>query len=346
MKDNLVNNSVTLIDVADKTGVSMMTVSAALRGVGRMADKTREQVLKEAQNLGYCPNAAARSIRSGRFGCIAILLSIHPDSWRAFKYNLLDGIETVLEQENLHLVVNRLPAQQLTDAGYIPKMLREATADGLLIKYDQNIPAKMIELINKNRIPAIWMNSKQTGDCIYPDEIAAGRIATERLLELGHKKIGYLCYSGRGHYNVIDRFKGYKAAMLQAGLPAIWIDDQYIQIPRNERGALMRKWLQNPDRPTAIIAPSTCAKILLYTTAAIGIRIPDDLSVITFSNEPEDDIGIPLDTVITPYYELGLKAAEMLLEKIKDRTKIFTPRILTSKIISGASTASVNKQSR
>jgi LacI family transcriptional regulator len=224
----------------------------------------------------------------------------------------------------------------------MPKMLREATADGLLIKYDQNIPDRMIELINENRIPAIWMNSKQAGDCIYPDEIAAGRIATEKLLELGHTKIGYLCYIGRTHYNITDRFKGYETTMHQAGLPAIWIDQQYGHVPRAERGALMRKWLQSPDCPTAIIAPITSAKILLYTAIGLGINIPNDLSIITFSDALENDTGLPLDTVVTSYYELGLQATEMLLKKITNRTKILSPKILHPKIISGASIANIS----
>ena len=333
------SNSVTLIDVAEKTGVSMMTVSAALRGVGRMADKTRKQVLKEASLLGYQPNAAARSIRSGQFGCIAMLMPFSISIWGQLTYDLLDGIETVLEQKNLHLALNRLPDQQLTNAGYMPKMLREAMADGLLIRYDQNIPSGMVELINENRIPAIWMNSKQDADCIYPDEFSAGKIAAERLLKLGHKQIAYLCYAGRGHYNIIDRFEGYKNAMHEAGLPAVWLDEEHVQVPRTERGNLMQKWLSNPDRPTAIIVPEVTAKILLYTASKMGIDVPEDLSIVTFSSHIEDDLGLSLDTIVTPYRDLGLNATKMLLKKISNPGEKLAPQILSPKTIWGTSTA-------
>jgi len=330
----LIRRATTLADVARRVGVTEMTVSAALRGVGRISKETRGRIIDAARELGYRPNAAARSMRSGRFNCLALLVSQeHPSG---MPYGMLDGMHDAMTPRNLHLTLSRLGDEKLTDRGFVPKMLREAMADGLLVKYDQRIPQRMVELFRRYRLPAVWINSKHDSDCVYPDDVAAGRQATEHLLGMGHRRIAFVCYVGAGHYSPLDRFEGYSLAMGAAGLEATWLDRRPDGLSRRDRVGAISQWLRQPGRPTGVVVNSpTSAKILLLGATRLGLRVPRDLSIVTFSDMPTDDCGVAIDTLTLPARQMGRQAVEMLLAKIDDPTAVHAPRALPWRLAPG-----------
>jgi LacI family transcriptional regulator len=232
---------------------------------------------------------------------------------------LLQGIHDALADHNLHLTVARLPDEQLVSEGYMPKILREWSCDGLLINYTAFIPRRMIDLIEQCRIPSIWLNSKQPTDCVHLDDFGAGRRATERLLGLGHRRIAYVNYSGESHYSAFDRRGGYERAMGEAGLAPRSISSS-TGWAHSRRMEESRQWLGQPDRPTAVIAysPSTAMPVLLAATAGLGLRVPEDLSLMTFADCLADESGMAIDSMITPEHGLGRAAAGRLLEKIEN----------------------------
>ena len=168
---------VTIRQIAARTGLSPITVSRVL---GDKSDKhrpeTRERVLRAAEELGYRINTAARAISTGRFGSVALLMSTE-GSFSYLPGPLMDGIQEVLEEQDLHLTVARLSDEKLTDAEYVPQILREWTADGVLINYHFHIPGRLIELVRRYNVPSIWINSKQECNSVHPDDFGAGRRA-------------------------------------------------------------------------------------------------------------------------------------------------------------------------
>lgn len=317
---------VTLRDISKASGCSLPTISHILNNKGDLySSRTREKVLKTARDLGYMPNAAARSMAKRKFECISLLLST--DKNRSYLPGaILDGILDGLDRINHHMTIMKLPDEQLCDAISLPKALRELMSDGLLINYISSIPPKLIEMIEENIIPSIWLNTDRKDDCVRPDDYQAAGDATQYLLRLGHRRIAYASYSMRRgsvidapeHYSARDRYLGYAHAMEKAGLqPRLIAPEEHL--PRKERQAYSCAWLSGLDRPTAVIAyASTTVVPILCAAQGMGLSVPRKLSLVTFAAEkPFDDIGLDVGSLVVSEYQLGLEAVNMLRRKIE-----------------------------
>ena len=318
----------TLQEIADRAGVSLNTASRILagriKGVRKDAVARSETVLKIAQELNYRPNTSAQAIRSGRFGGIALLLSTNPNRSHMPR-GMLEGIEAVLVGHDMHLTLTRVPDERLTQQGVVPKILRRSMTDGLLINYTDHIPDKMIDLIEREKIPSVWINTNRETDCVRPDDFAAAQQATKELIKRGHRRIAYVDYHnnhsplvGPLHYSVADRSNGYIAAMEAAGLTPqlVWEERDVTR----ERMTLASALLASPDRPTAIVAysPFTALPLLIAAFKTGRLDVPKDLSLITFSDILSDDAGLALSAMLIPTPEIGRLATEMLLRKIEE----------------------------
>lgn len=329
---------VKMSDIAVRAGVSRATVSLVLSGrhsAVRISENTRQRVLAAASELQYLPNSSARAMRRGRSGCVALLLSARLH--RSFlPHSLLDGIQAALAEHDLHLTLASPPDAKLTDQGYVPKILREWMADGLLINYNIGIPEPLLHLIRQHQIPSVWINVKQPSDCVFPDDVDAGLRATQHLLRLGHRRVAYVDYSfGKGeeaalvHYSTRDREGAYRQAAREAGLPQQVIRGAQ-RVPRGEQVAFSRRWLSAPDRPTAVIAYNPeVALAVLHAAAHARLRVPQDLSLVTFHDQLLDDLGVGVTTLLLPEHALGRAAVRALLDKIADPSRSLPPQALT-----------------
>ena len=215
--------TVTLKRIAEHCGLSLQTVGAVLGSRAHLfRPETRERVLRAAAQLGYRRNSAAKAMRSGRFACAALVLSDNP--WRSTLFReQVAGMDHALTAAGMHLAHALIPEHDLREHGRVPKILGELMADGLLINYTTGIPPALDRVMAKHHLPAIWMNVRRDRDCVHPDDEGAGRLATEHLLALGHRRIAYVDYchaTGQPdqHYSAADRQTGYAAAMRAAGL--------------------------------------------------------------------------------------------------------------------------------
>jgi DNA-binding LacI/PurR family transcriptional regulator len=282
-------------------------------------NETRKKVLDAARELGYRPNSAARTMRSGRFGSVAILQSV--DFVRSnLPAGLLDGIHDALLQTGQVLILGRLPDEKLTSEGHVPKILQEWTVDGLIIDYNINAPPAMADLIREHDIPSVWINAKFEADAVRPDDFGAGKRAVDELVKRGHRRIAYVDRyfdPPQVHYSRRDRREGYLAAMKSAGLQpqSVTSSDRVSGVAAIE---LLKKLLAAKDRPTAIIAYSdengACAAVVAGRD--LGMDVPRDLSVITFSDKVVVLPVMPVATMLVPVYEVGRAAVEMLCDKI------------------------------
>jgi DNA-binding LacI/PurR family transcriptional regulator len=300
--------------IAKEVGVSPITVTRALNGVTvyrRLTyAKRAERIRALAERLGYRANAAARAMSTGRFNAIGYLHSAIPHRSHV-NSALLHGIYEELARHNLHMTSAMLPDEQLTDDQRMPKLLRELTADGLLIDYLSSIPERMTQLIDKNHVPSIWINSKRESNCVYPDDLAAGRLATEHLIARGHTRISYVALGTSNHYSAADRKAGYRQAMHAAGLT----DDVFHPegLPYEQRLDAALAWIKRDDRPTAVFCYGSNTALPL-TAAAMhhGLMPGRDLAVVTTGTEVDRSIGLQMTTVQIPFAEVGRRAVREL----------------------------------
>ncbi len=319
-----------LEQIAAEAGISPNTVLRVLRGENKetwpSAIRRADEIRRIALKLGYLPNGSARAMRRGRFNCVALLLST--DQGRSYLPNdLFNGIHDALHEQSMRLVVSKLSDEQLTSGRVMPAILREWSCDGLLINYTDRVPAAMIQLIGKYRIPSIWINRKQENDCIYYDDLGGAETGTRHMAELGHRRIAYLDFVSRdywdwAHYSHADRYEGYARAMREAGLPPT-PREKFAGVEAQARLDATVALLRGPRRPTALVCYDNGARALLAATQA-GLKVPRDLSILTFApwhggdggRQGESFLGWAVAQMGLPVVEAGRRAVELLTRKI------------------------------
>ncbi len=327
------------VEIARQLGLSQRAVSFALNGKAGVSQKTRQRVLRKAAEMGYRPNALARSIRQGRFGQVALLNS----TIRAVSYQppqLLSAVHDALAAHDLYLLYTQLPDADLASETFVPGILRELRVDGLLINYRHNIPARMVELIDSHRLPAIWLGATRAHDCVYPDDEGAAAEQVNRLIALGHRKIAFVDLSGSmelapdARPATVQRRRGYEQAMRAAGLqprlichggrPEQWAEHMI---------AIMRE----DDRPTALISCEARQVGFLWSALVedLGLRLGRDVSLVSFGPQPILVGRHWIDTLLTPHAQVGREAVEMLMEKLRAPAVRLTPRVCPHRLHTG-----------
>jgi LacI family transcriptional regulator len=329
----------TLHDIARRMGISHMTVSRALGG-GPASPRTRERVRRVAASLGYRPNAAARAIVSGRFNCVALLLG-RVVGHSHLPEDLLFGVHDALAAAGLQLKLARLPDDILADRQAFPSVLKEWSCDGLLVDYTHDIPPAMAETIETCGLPAIWINALRETDCVRPDDEGMGRLATEHLLALGHRRICYLdcCHAAAtlagAHYSARHREAGYRAAMEKAGLPP------RVFRPARSSGAAaqaatVRRMLA--AAPAAVVCYSIPAE-LERRCIEQGLAVPEAFSLVTFGEMPGLFLGRPPACVPVPARAVAREAVAALLRKIRapETTHLPSVSVPSAGVVAGGS---------
>jgi LacI family transcriptional regulator len=319
--------AVTIEQIANRAGLSRQTVSNILNQKGHLFRmETRELVARVCEEMGYRPNYIARALRSGRFNAVGLVASTSQNAGRIAGGALM-GIEEELREHDMHLVSGRFSEGELTSSEYVPKLLRELIVDGLIVNYTLNIPPKTRELLAANKVPSVWINAQLDRDCVRPDDFHGARVATEYLLSYGHRRIAFvnllhteaLIRSNYLHFSVKHRLEGYEAAMKAAGLrPRLIARSEGVTEEASVMGPFA--WLQQPDRPTAVIfhSPNSGVGSLLMQLGRLGLAMPQDLSVLCIADEPFDAYGVPMDHVVIPHYQVGRAVVRALIAKIEN----------------------------
>jgi LacI family transcriptional regulator len=313
--------AVSAATIAKHCGVSQQAVSYAMNGRGRLAERTRARILTAAEELGYQPSAVARSMRTGKFRAVGLLIG--SSTPRFLPTEMVIGMEAALAKRGEHLIFTRIPDEKLLAEGFMPRVLEESSVDGLLIHYTHHFPDQMRELIDRYRIPSIWVNTKLPDDCIYPKEREAARLGTERLIEAGHRRIGFVNLAGGGHFSETDRRTGYEKAMRAAGLTPQVVESglrmRDVDPNADPRAGLARQVLSPKNRPTAVLCYElTSALPMMFAAAGLGLAVPQDLSLLTFGRGEPNELGRPLSLLKVPMDRLSGRSVEMIQQKIAE----------------------------
>jgi len=315
---------VTLHDVARHVGVHPMTVSHALKGTGRIAVETQQRVREAARELGYRPNLSARAVRTGRFNCASLIQPLHSIY---LPPGLLLGLAQELHRHDMHLVISEAPQAELGEAEFLPQVVRELAADGLLVNVLGEVTAPFEAALRELNTPAVWVNTDRPFDCVHPDDRGGARRVTEHLLKLGHRHIAFVQPARRAgeesHYSIHDRRAGYEETMRVSRLKPLVFElppqpTTRAEILADRRERLAAELLSRPQPPTAIVAYEMEVAMPVYHAALrLGLRVPGDLSLAMFHGDLNRHIGVPVTTAHTHMWQVGREAVQMLMEKIE-----------------------------
>lgn len=327
-----INHKSLLSRIAREAGVSVMTVSRVMSGrvaKYRPAQERARRVLAIAQRLNYRPSAAARAMATGRFRAVSLMLPGGRGFHTVLFRGMLDGIHDRLADEDYHLIVTRVAeALDSTKANELPKVLRENVSDGFLINYAHELPTAIFRHIRRLQIPLVWINFGYARDCVALDDARSARLAVERLIAAGHRRIAYVHHRPSPHYSAAERAAGYEAAMRAAGLPCETRQEREV-LPEGQVQQAYLAWLRSPSRPTAIVCYSRETTLLVLTAAVEShLEVPRDLTIVQFGEWDAFQLGQRIFTVGLPWYELGAAAAEMLLAKLQHPRRRFARRRL------------------
>jgi LacI family transcriptional regulator len=309
------SSRVTIRDVAANAGVSVATVSKVLNGRYGVSAATNARVQAVIRDLGYEASLVAQSLRNHQTKVIGILVSdIEP-----FSAELLKGAAEGIRGTGFEMVVYSAGGRTTDHVGWERRYLSRLS--GTLLDGAVLVTPTVVDVRYGAQVVAV---DPHTGPSDLPtvdsDNLRGARLATEHLLGLGHRRIAML--TGRPDLASAQlREQGYREAMTHAGVP---VEPALVQVgeydPRLSAEAAGRL-LARPDPPTAVFAANDQSAIATMEVAGrLGMRVPDDLSVVGFDNVPEAALSIPpLTTVEQPIHEMGRRAVEMLINLIQGR---------------------------
>lgn len=305
-------------DVARQAGVSTATVSRALSGRGVVSPATRERVLEAAHTLGYVVSTHASSLASGRTRNIGVIVP-YLDRW--FFSTVLSGVSSAMMRAGYDITLYNITPDREMRRQVFGDFLRRQAVDGMIAvstKLDEGETQQLLDL----DLPVVAIGGPHPRlDTLMVDEAAVARLAAEHLIGLGHRDIAYI---GAGPQFDTDflvpthRRRGFESALASAGIasdPAL-VEPADFTIEGGHRAALAL--LDRPQRPTAVLAASDeMAMGAMLAARDLGIRVPDDLSIVGIDGHELGEF-FGLTTVDQFPHAQGERAAEAMLAKLTD----------------------------
>ncbi len=342
----------TIRDIASIAGVTPGTVSRALNDSSLVNENTKERILQIASDLNYSPSLVARRLSVGKTFAIGVIV---PFFTRPSVSERLGGVVSVLSNSPYDLVIHNIENTAQRTVGF-QDVLHESRIDGALI-ISMPILEEDITFLRNSTVPIVFIDRKHPDladfDSIVIDDVEGGYKATKHLIDLGHKKIGFIgditeIYTTPNKNNGSnpfkftsskDRYKGYLQALDKEGIaanPSYYAEGDHGHI---EAKTLALKMLQLDDPPTAIFAASdTQAFGVIQAARELGMNIPEELSVIGFDDVQAAEF-VELTTVRQMLYRSGQVGVERLMEKIRGHNTHFHRIDIPTEVIMRKTTA-------
>ena len=309
----------TIRDVAKKAGVGLGTVSRVLNDSPLVSDATRQHVLNVIEELDYSPNPVARRLSSGKALTIAVTV---PFFTRPAFSERLNGVMSGLSQTPYDLLVYNVDTPELR-SNFFDNLPRREQVDGALLlslpPFDEEA-----ERLAEAEIPIVLIDSEHPElknlNQVNVDDIAGGELATRYLIELGHRRIGFIGDTVDNPFNFRssrDRYRGYRNALEAAEIPYRAMHYAEGEHGRRQAQEMALRILSLPERPTAIFAASDIQAVgVLEAARELGLDVAKDLSIIGYDDIELADI-MQLTTVRQMLFESGKRGVELLLRTLE-----------------------------
>lgn len=314
--------SVTIKDVANLAKVAPSTVSRVIANSSRISEKTKQRVRAAMEELGYHPNIIARNLANKTTEAIGIVMPSSAGNvfQNPFFPEVLRGISTGAHEKKraIYMSTGEAESEILRE---VMQMVQGRRVDGLILLYSK-IDDPVLAYLKEQNIPFVVVG-KPFKDSEYityvdNDNFKTGKEATEYLIELGHNRIAFIGGS-LDLVVTIDRLTGYDKAIQGAGIAyrsEYVIHEEFLQEGGKEA---VCELLSLEERPTAlVVADDLMALGVLNTLDAIGISVPEDMSIISFNNVLIAEMARPaLTSIDINIFELGYQAVRSLTKKIE-----------------------------
>lgn len=310
----------TVNDVARLAGVSTGTVSRVLSGDEslRVRPETRDRVIEAARKLDYTPNHAARSLRRSRAGLLGI--AVH-DTTNPVYAAIMEGAQQAAIEAGYMMLVADVDALA-SDEALFRRLVSSGALDGLLLQRVGSSADVFVSRVVSTRMPFVLINEPPGGEasCVSADDVAAARLGTDHLLDLGHQRIGLLTTSP-DHERSRLRAVGWSTALEERGLRA---DLNAVRDGGQSAHAgygAMRDLLASGTDVTAVVVSNVLSGLgALRACADLGVRVPEELSIVAIHDVELGETSVPRLTVVAlPLAEMGRTAITLLVERIEGK---------------------------
>lgn len=334
------NTPVTIKDIARLLNISISTVSRALRGLPEIHPDTRETVIRLAEELDYQPNQLAKNLAKSRTKTIGVIV---PNLSYYYFSAMLNSIEEAALQAGYSVLVCQTNESYLRETTNIQNLLR-SQVEGFIISLSRDTDDyEHVERLVRKNIPLVlfdrYVESINVSKVIV-DNYAAAFKATEHLIENGCRRIGFLA----GPTQLVlsnRRVEGYQAALTKHALS---VGDQYVFHCDYTHENTIRQTLAMmslPQPPDGVVMISDrMAYSAIYAMKQKEIRIPEDVAIVSFNNEPVSAYFSPaLSSISQPIQEMGTEAVRLLLRELEaiDNTVPKETKVMETQLIVRAS---------
>jgi LacI family transcriptional regulator len=307
----------TIHDIAKKLKLSASTVSRALQDNPVISEATRTLVKRIAEEMGYRPNILAANLRTRRTNTIGVIV---PLINRHFFSSVISGIEEVAYSRGFAVTISQ-SNDKLEKECKIAHTLFANRVDGIILSIGMETNSyDHIKLFSERNIPIVFFDrivDEIKAHKIVVDDYGGGYRATQHLISQGAKKIAHI--GGPLNLKIYEyRQNGYCEALKEAGLE---INESLIinnSLSREDGTKAIEQLMQNSKKPDAVFCANdtTALSVIIYLQQH-GIKVPDDVAIVGFSNEPFSEVVTPsISTVKQPGFLMGQKAAQLITEQI------------------------------
>jgi LacI family transcriptional regulator len=315
-------SQVSLKQIANATNLSITTVSRVLRKKGEISEETRQRVMKVATDLNYRPNLLIQGIQTGVTGNVGVMIPPCDYFW----IEVLKGVHDGLTERNF-APINLWDESEFAQAdqeGFVLKQMHrliDRRVDGVIL-YPRvsEVYGSHLDELESRELPVVTLDHElDFADSVATDERLGAKLIAEHLYQLGHRRIGHLTGDLRWTWAKLRRkyFEDNLSNLPGTQCMTVIGYDEADKMP-----AIARQLLSANPRPTAIFACSDWVAFGIYRVAAeMNIRIPEDLSIVGYSDSPyiTQMVHPPLTSIRQRPRQMGLKAAEMVLDRIEKK---------------------------
>ncbi|NQU51213.1 MAG: LacI family DNA-binding transcriptional regulator [Bacteroidetes bacterium] len=311
----------TIHDIAKRLNISASTVSRALNNNPIISEATRNRIKKTADEMGYRPNILAANFRTKRTNTIGVIV---PLINRHFFSSVVSGIEDVAYKNGFAVTISQ-SNDNFEKEDKIAHTFFANRVDGLIVSIGMETTTfDHLKLFSDRNIPLVFFDrvvDEIEAHKIVIDDFGGGYLVTKHLIEQGAKKIAHI--GGPLNLKIYkNRQEGYCKALKESGIE---IDESLIinnSLTRADGTRAIQKLTKNNDWPDAIFCANdlSALSVIIYLQKN-GIKVPEDILVIGFSNEPFSELVTPsISTVKQPGFSMGKKAAELIINQINNTT--------------------------
>jgi LacI family transcriptional regulator len=310
----------TIYDVGKRAAVSVATVSSVINNTSYVSPELRERVEEAIRELNYSPNLLARGLASQKTQTLGVLV---PDIANFFFPELVRGVEDKAKEAGYTIILGNSDNQLDKEEVYLRLFLAKRVDGIVLVKAPGDMSPQLLKLLNKNAPPVVLLDREYPNlltDSVIVDDVGGGYMATKHLLDLGHRRIGIIC--GIPGLSTTDgRLHGYKKALSKAKInfdSSLVVAGDY-----NSESGYTAGLALLAQKPSAVFVTNYMMTIgFLRALQERKLSSPGDVSIVSYDDFIWNDIFSPHLTCVTqPKYNLGYKAAETLLSRIRKKHK-------------------------